>query len=425
MDLFVNGAELDGRPVSVHVANGVIAAIEDTLAGPGPTGPAGPASGADVIDGRGLTLLPGLVNGHTHAAMTLFRGYGDDLPLMTWLKTRIWPAEARLTADDVYWGTRLACLEMARSGTTRFFDMYWHPEAVARAATDAGLRAVVAAPLLDEGTSSGPSGLKDDALGSLDQLASFGDHITASLGPHAVYTVSPSSLEWIGQVAQERDLPVQIHLAETRREVDDCVDQTGLRPGELVDRCGLLGPRTVLAHGCWLEPHELEVIAERGATIVTNPVSNMKLAVGRQFPYADAVQARTSLGLGTDGAASNNSLDLFQDMKIFALAQKFANDDPAMLRAAEVLAVARGQRSALLGGHPIEVGAPGDFILVRRDEPEIGPGDLDANLVYAATGAVVDTLVVDGRVVMRHRQVDGAEEIVDQVRGRVSRLTAG
>ena len=198
-----------------------------------------------------------------------------------------------------------------------------------------------------------------------------------------------------------------------------------MRPTELIDRCGLLGPKSVLAHGCWLEPDELALVAERGATVVTNPVSNMKLAVGRQFPYREAVAAGVSIGLGTDGAASNNSLDLFQDMKVLALAQKFANDDPSTLPASEVLAIATGQRSDLLGGRGIEVGAPADFLIVAADRPEIEPGDLAANLVYAATGAVVDTTVVAGRVLMRDREVAGADEILAEVRERVPRLTGG
>jgi 5-methylthioadenosine/S-adenosylhomocysteine deaminase len=311
---------------------------------------------------------------------------------------------------------------MIRSGTTKFVDMYWHAPAAAQAVEDAGLRAVLSLPLIDGGDPAGLPSLRDNALASLHELEPFGDRITTFLGPHAVYTVSPASLEWIGHTVAERDVGVHIHLAETRREVEDCVAAHGVRPAGLIDRYGLVGPSSVLAHGCWLEPDELAMIAERGATVVTNPVSNMKLAVGRQFPYLDAVQAGVQIGLGTDGAASNNSLDLFQDMKVLSLAQKFAADDPSTLPAAEVLAIATGQRSALLGGRPVEVGAPADFLVVRTDLPEVAPGDLDANLVYAATGAEVTTTVVAGRVLMHDRRVDGADEIVDEVRGRVPRL---
>ncbi len=415
MTLAVTGAMLDGEPIGLRAVDGRIVAIGDGVQ---------PEAGDHVVDGAGLHLVPGMVNAHTHAAMTLFRSYGDDLPLMTWLQTKIWPAEARLEADDVYWGTRLACVEMIRSGTVRFVDMYWHAGAVARAVDDAGVRAILAAPLLDHGDPDGKSALVDDALQSLDELAPYlsGGRVMASLGPHAVYTVTPSSLEWIGLTAREREIGVHIHLAETRGEVDDCVAATGLRPTALLDRCGMLGPKTIVAHGCWLEPDELALLAERGATIATNPVSNMKLAVGRQFPYLEAAAHGVPMGLGTDGASSNNALDLFSDVKVFALAQKFTADDPAVLPAHEALAIARGQRSAWLGGRPLAVGEPADFLLVAADVPEMATGELDANLVYAADGSVVDTTVVDGRVLMEHRRVADLDEIVEQVRGRVQRL---
>jgi 5-methylthioadenosine/S-adenosylhomocysteine deaminase len=302
--------------------------------------------------------------------------------------------------------------------------MYWHPPETARAVEDAGLRGVICSPLIDQGDAAGLGALKHDAIESLDRVAEFDDRIEPFLGPHSVYTVSRTSLEWIGRTVAERGIGVHIHLAETRREVDDCIAAHGLRPAELIDRCGLLGPQSVLAHGCWLEPDELALVAARGATVVTNPVSNMKLAVGRQFPYREAVAAGVAIGLGTDGAASNNSLDLFQDMKVLALAQKFANDDPSTLPASEVLAIATGQRSELLGGRAIAVGAPADFLVVSTDHPEMEPGDLAANLVYAATGAVVDTTVVAGRVLMHERHVEGADEIQAEVRDRVPRLTA-
>jgi 5-methylthioadenosine/S-adenosylhomocysteine deaminase len=416
MSLVVTGALLDGREVGVRVDDGVIADV----------GPDVISLGDDaVIDGRGTAVVPGMVNAHTHAAMTLFRSFGDDLPLMTWLRTKIWPAEAKLEPADVYWGTRLACIEMIRSGTTRFVDMYWHPAEAARAVADAGLRAILAAPLFDSGEPAAKRALEEDALRSLAELAPFAHagRVVAALAPHAVYTVSPGSLEWIGATAAEHDVGVHTHLAETRKEVDDCVAATGMRPCELLDRCGLLGPKTVVAHGCWLEADELDLLAERGTTVATAPVSNMKLAVGRQFPYGEASAAGVPLGLGTDGSSSNNSLDMFSDVKVFALAQKFAADDPALLPAAEALAVARGQRSSWLGGSSVTIGAPADFVLVRVGSPEVVPGDLDANLVYAANGSVVDTTVVAGKVLMTGRHIDGVDDVLDEARGRAARLT--
>jgi 5-methylthioadenosine/S-adenosylhomocysteine deaminase len=411
-----NAVQLDGGPTAIRCEGDTITAVGSAVAA---------QPGDEQIDARGMALIPPFVNGHTHAAMTLFRGFGDDLPLMEWLQTKIWPAEAALTPDDCYWGTRLACIEMIRSGTGRFFDMYWHGTDVARAVEDSGLRATVSAVLIDGLDAARGEALRGQALESLDELAQFGERITASLGPHAIYTVSAESLEWLADVSADRGVPVHIHLSETGTEVDDCVEANGKRPAPYVDGLGLLGPNVLLAHGCWLDDAELELIGERGATVVTNPTSNMKLAGGRTFPYPNAAARGVRVGLGTDGTSSNNNLDLLEAMKVLALAQKHAADDPAVLPAGETLAIAQGQRSSLLGGTPLEPGQPADFLLVRTDLPETSVGDLAADLVYAANGYAVDTMVVAGTVLMRNREIDGVAEVVAEVRQRAARLTSG
>ena len=291
MALTVVDAVIDDTPVGLRSEAGVITAIgREVTAVPGD----------EVLDARGGALVPGLVNGHTHAAMTLFRGFGDDLPLMQWLEQRIWPAEARLTAPDVYWATRLACVEMVRSGTVRFWDMYWHQLEVARAVVDSGLRACVGQPILEfEGA---PPGARPEAAADgIAQLGDLGPRVRPALTPHAPYSVSEPSLRLIGELAREHGVPIHTHLAETEQEVHDSIAAHGCRPAEYLDRLGLLDERTVLAHGVWLDDTELALVAERGATIVTNPVSNMKLAVGRAFPYPRArprgsrsVSARTA-----------------------------------------------------------------------------------------------------------------------------------
>lgn len=412
--LAVRGATLDGEPVGLRTgAGGEIAELGPEVV-PGP--------GDEIVDGSGMALMSGFVNGHTHAAMTLFRGYADDLPLMEWLEQHIWPAEARLEPDDVYWGTRLACAEMIRTGTLRFWDMYWEPGATARAVADAGLKATIGAPLIDAGSGGGFERLKLAAANGLDELDGSPATIEASLAPHAIYTVSTQSLAWIAEEAAERDLPVQIHVAETDREVSDCQAAHGVRPVELLDRLGLLGPRTVLAHSVWLDQHERDLIAARGATIVTNPVANMKLAVGAAFDLTAARRQAIPVGLGTDGAGSNNSLDLLADAKHLALLQKHDAADPAVAPAAEVLAIAQGRLAPLLGARPLVAGAPADFLLVRTDRPELGLGSLAAGLIYASSGAVVDTAVVDGRVLMSGGVIEGVDEIVARARECAARL---
>jgi 5-methylthioadenosine/S-adenosylhomocysteine deaminase len=414
LSLAVTGATLDGKAVGLRAEDGMIAEL-------GPAVEAQP--GDEAIDAAGMLLCPPMVNGHTHAAMTLFRGFGDDMALMEWLRTRIWPAEAKLEPEDVYWGTRLACVEMIRSGTTRFVDMYWHGAEVARAVRDGGLRALVSSVLIDENNPANAPELRDKVLASLDEISHFGPRVTPCLGPHAIYTVSSESLEWLAGLVASRDLPLTIHLSETEREVSDCIEAHGVPPAAYLDDLGLLGPSILLAHGVWLDRDELDLIAERRATVVTNPAANMKLAVGGAFPYPEARRAGTPLGLGTDGVSSNSNLDMFEEVKLFALLQKHTTGDPAMLPAAEALAIARGQRSALLDGTPLAVGEPADFLLLRASDPELSAGDPDADLVYAAGGSVVDTTVVGGEVLMRDREVEDADEITAEVRSRARRLT--
>jgi len=414
MALVIEGATLADEPVGVRIEDGLIAALGADVAA---------ARDDERIDGAGTAIVAGLVNGHTHAAMTLFRGAADDLPLMEWLEQHIWPVEAKLDDEDVYWGTRLACVEMIRTGTVRFWDMYWRPGAVARAVSDAGVRATIGPPLLDGGDPARVDELRRAAADGLAEIAANASALTApSLAPHAVYTVSPESLAWIATEAERLALPVQIHASETEREVADCLAAHGVRPVELLDRVGLLGPRTLLAHAVWIDDHERELIAGSGATVVTNPVANMKLAVGGIFDLTAARRRGLPVGLGTDGAGSNNSLDLLADAKHLALAQKHRARDPAAAPAAEALAIASGMQAPLLGATPIAPGEPADLLLVRTDGHELGIGSLEAGLVYAASGSVVDTTIVAGRILMRDGVVADEAEILARARERARRL---
>ncbi len=411
MALTVENALFGGVAVGLRCEDGTTAAL-------GPNVVAQP--GDETIDAGGKHLVPPLVNGHTHAAMTLFRGSGGDLPLMPWLEERIWPVEAKLEAEDVYRGARLACAEMIRGGAGRFWDMYWQPAATARAVEEMGMRATIGAPLIDLGGAH--EQLRESALRSLDELAGFGPLISPALAPHAIYTVSEESLRWIGELSGERDLPVQIHLSETEKEVQDCIAAHGCRPAVYLDRLGFLSERTILAHGVWLDPDEMALIAERGATVVTNPAANMKLAVGGVFPFPAARAAGVAVGLGTDGAGSNDSLDLLAELKLFALAQKHAAGDPTAVEAADAWAVATGARAPVLGATSLAVGAPADFLLLRADAPELAIGELTTDLVYAAGATTVDTTVVAGRVLMRDGVIEGLDEIVLRAAERARHL---
>jgi 5-methylthioadenosine/S-adenosylhomocysteine deaminase len=410
--LAVTGASLAGEPVGLRCEEGRIVAL-----GPG----VGAEPGDEAIDAGGAPLVPALVNGHTHAAMTLFRGYGGDLPLMRWLQEKIWPIEAKLEAEDVYWGTRLACVEMIRTGTARFWDMYWHPEATSRAVRDAGLRATVGGPLFGHGDDTAE--IEATALANLEAQEDHRPHgIEPGLAPHSIYIAGEKLLRWTAGLAAEGGLSVQIHLSETEKEVEDCLAVHDARPAHYLDRLGLLGERTVLSHGVWLDRSELELIAERGCTVVTNPVANMKLAVGGVFPYPAAREAGVAVGLGTDGAGSNDSLDLLADLKVFALAQRHAAREATAIAAGEAWGIATGEAAPLLGAAPLAVGEPADFLLLRCGAHELGLGELASDLVYAASGSVVDTTVVGGRVLMRDGRVEGAEEVVARAAERAEGL---
>ncbi|HEX5376009.1 MAG TPA: amidohydrolase [Solirubrobacterales bacterium] len=412
--LAVTGAALDGETVGLRCEAGTIVALGPEV---------GAQAGDETIDAAGAPLVAPLVNGHTHAAMTLFRGYGGDLPLMRWLREVVWPVEAKLEPEDVYWGVRLACLEMIRCGTRRFWDMYWHPGATARAVEDAGLRATIGGPLFD--TAGNTAAMRETTVDNLDELAGFGPRIGSSLAPHAIYTVSEELLRWSAETAAEREVAVQIHLSETEQEVKDCVERHGARPAVYLDRLGMLGERTVLAHGVWLDREELELIAARSCTVVTNPVANMKLAVGGVFPYPAAREAGVAVGLGTDGPGSNDSLDLLSDLKAFALAQRHAAGDPTVLPAEEAWRIATGAAAPLLGAGELRVGEPADFLLLRTSSPELSLGDLHSDLVYAASGSIVDTTVVAGKALMRGGEVPDSEEIVARAVERATRLGIG
>ena len=427
-ELRIVGATVAGARAVIDIAAGRIAAIRT---GDGVKGEGEQVSGEPgrVLDGAGCAAFPGLRNAHTHAAMTLMRGYGDDMPLEPWLRTRIWPVEALLTEEDVYAGARLGLLEMIRSGTTYLNDMYWRRPGVVRAVRELGLRAHLGSPFVDFGDPRRGRESRELVAREVERAADDGPLVALSVAPHAVYTVSAENLAWIAEFAGRQDLMVHIHLSETEREVRDCVGAHGVRPAFLLERAGLLGPRLVCAHAVHLDDAERAILADSGATVVTNPNANMKLAAGGPFDYPAARAAGLRVALGTDGAASNNSLDMVREMKAFALLQKHASGDPATLSARETLAIATaGPRAgALAEPGRLSEGDPADVILVRMDAPETAPAHDEASaLVYAATGAHVDTTICAGRVLMHRRRMEVADgaAIVAEAASRAAALVA-
>ena len=369
-----------------------------------------------IIDGSDRVAIPGLVNTHTHAAMTLLRGYADDMPLAEWLSEKIWPLEAHLSGDDVYWGTKLACLEMIKSGTVAFNDMYFFMERAADAVDEMGLRATLAYGFIDLGMEE----KREAEIKATEALVAHvkarkNPRIQAAVGPHSVYTVSPEGLSWCANFAEEQEIGIHIHLSETEKEVTDCVAEFGKRPAVHLDECGCLTPRTVAAHCCWLDEAECRLLGDRGVHASHNPASNMKLAVNRAMPYHWLKASGANVCLGTDGCASNNSLDLMEEMKFAALLQKFAWNSQTLLPAGEAVAMATSAGARALGTGPgtLTAGAPADIVLLdARAVCNTPLHNSDSNTVYACNGGAVMTVLCQGRVLMHERTVPGEEEIV-------------
>ena len=389
---------------------------------PGDTRP----SDVAVLDATGHLVIPGLVNTHGHAAMSLLRGLADDLPLMTWLEEHIFPAEAALVSPDfVYWGTLLASIEMLKSGTTTFADMYYFRDDGARATIDAGIRTVLGPHVIGFPAPDYPS-----PEASLAEAAEFieryRDHPTlvAGVAAHSLYTTSLEDVRAAVQLANEYGVPFQIHAAEDAGEFAAVSELTGMGVVEALESIGALRPGTVLAHSIHLSEEDVARIAESGAGIAHNPESNMKLGISRAAPVAEALAAGIPVGLGTDGPASNNDLDLFDEMDTAAKIHKFATADPTALPAATVFRLATTGGARVLNLHDqigsLEPGKRADIVLVDTRRAGLTPlYNVYSHLVYATRGSDVSTVLVNGRVVVRDGEVltVSEAEVVERARG--------
>ena len=377
-----------------------------------------------VVEAEGDLLLPGLVNAHTHTPMTVLRGLGDDLALEEWLQTRIWPAERTFVRGDVEAGTDLALLEMVRTGTTAFNDMYVFADATAEATARAGLRGFVAATFVDFDTAEHR---KEEHLAfARGFVRRWKGHplVTPTLGPHSTYALGPQTLESVRELRDESGCLVHVHCSETRFEVQDVLERRGARPLEVLRRHGLL-EGAVLAHCGWVTKEEVRHMAEAGAHAAHCPVSNMKLATGGVMPLEEMLAARVNVALGTDGAASNNTLDLFETAKLTALLQKQHRWDARSTPAQTVLDLATlgGARALGLPAEGLVPGAPADLVLVSTREPHMRPlVDPVSSLVYCARGTDVRMTVVGGRILY----ADGAWTTLDpeRVMERAGRVAA-
>jgi len=394
-------------------------------------GPALTMEADEVIQAKGMAAMPGLINAHNHTPMSLLRGFSDDLILMDWLEKKMLPAEARMTEEDIYWGSQLAMAEMIRSGTTAFADMYIHMNEIATAIQENGMRASLTRGLVffeDDG------GRRiQEAIDLVDKWSGAANgRITTMFGPHAPYTCPPEPLREVIELARKRQVPLHIHLAETKEELVKIREKYGQTPTEYLYQLGMFDhTHVLLAHSVHLNRRDIGYLKGMRGGIAHNPISNLKLGCGIA-PITDMAQQGITVGLGTDGAGSATTLDMFAEIKAASWLQKLDYGDPTRLPAKRALQMATIESAKLLGiDHQVgtlEVGKQADLILIDLQKPHLQPAhDLYALLAYSATGADVDTTIVDGRILMRSKQLltISEEELYKQVAARVPRLVEG
>lgn len=364
-------------------------------------------SSDEVIDGKGMLALPGLINTHTHVAMTLFRSYADDLALMDWLQNMIWPAEAHLDDDIVYWGSMLAFAEMIRGGTTAFCDMYMFMESCAKAAEKAGIRGNIARGLAGV-TPNGEKALEENIRLYQDWNNACDGRIRVMLGPHAPYTCPPEYLKKVRDASEKYGIPIHIHLAETKGEVETCIEKFGITPIALMNQIGLFDRPTLAAHCVHVNEEDIQIMAEKHVCVAHNPGSNLKLASGIA-PVPKMRSAGITVGLGTDGASSNNKLDMFAEMRLAALIHKAATLDPFAVKADEAMQMGTVDGAKCLGYDDLgtlDEGKLADIILIDRSGYHWKPRFNSISLaVYAGNSMDVDTVIVNGRLLMRGKEL--------------------
>ncbi|HIH62027.1 MAG TPA: amidohydrolase family protein [Methanobacteriales archaeon] len=368
-----------------------------------------------VINAHGKLLVPGFVNTHTHLSMTLFRGVADDLKLETWLNEYIWPLEAHLNGEYCYAGALLGCVEMIKSGTTTFNDMYFYMDHVAEAVKETGLRAVISHGMIDFDDEEKKKAEIKESKRIIKKCHGMADgRVKVALGPHSPYTCSRELLEEVRSLADEHGLFIHIHVAETKDEVRQVKEKYGERPFTYLDEIGFLGEDVIAAHAVWLSSSEIHLLKSRGVKLSHNPTSNMKLASGIS-PVNELINSGLCVSLGTDGAASNNNLDMIEEMKIAALSQKIKNMSPTALDAGTVFKMATINGAAALGMADeigtIEANKKADLALINTKRSHLTPWRNPAShLVYAASGCDIETVICDGEILMENGKLKSLDE---------------
>ena len=390
-----------------------------------------PGDADRIVNAQGKLLIPGLVNTHTHLSMTLFRGVADDLKLEKWLNDYIWPLEEHLSGEYCYAGALLGCVEMIRSGTTTFNDMYFYMDHVAEAVKDAGLRAVISHGMIDFDDEEKRKAEIKESKRIIKKCHGGADgRIKVALGPHSPYTCSRQLLDEVRSLADEHGLLIHIHVAETEDEVRQVKEKYGYRPFVYLDEIGFLGEDVIAAHAVWLSSSEIHIIKSRGVKLSHNPTSNMKLASGVS-PVEELINGGVCVSLGTDGPASNNNLDMIEEMKIAALLQKVKKMDPTALDAGTVFKMATINGAAALGMvdeiGTIEVGKKADLALINIRKCNLTPWRHPvSHLVYAASGCDVETVLCDGEILMEKGKLRSLDEkyVIELAESAAEELTS-
>ena len=380
---------------------------------------------ADTVDCTGKAAMPGFVNMHTHAGMAMMRGVGEDIAFHEWID-RIWKVEEKLDEDLVYQSTRLACLEMIKTGTTTFNDHYWYMPMAYKAAVEMGLRSVLAYVICDRNDPEESERQKIQCQEMYEISRTWGDTATFCIAIHAIYSVREEMMLWATKFAREKGLKIHIHVSETRKEIEDCKAQhDGRSPVEYLDSLGILGPDVVAAHTLWLSEKDVEILGKREVNCVHNVNSNLKLASGYRFLYNELRDAGANICLGTDGCASSNNLDMLETMKTSAMIQKAWRDDPTAMPLPEIMSMATANAGKALGLNigRIEKGALADILIVdTQNYSFLSPASFEANLIYSAHSDCIDSVICNGRFVMRGRVVPGEQQILADARKALVKL---
>ena len=396
-----------GKRCDILIRDNVIARIADSIDAPG----------AEILDCSRMAAIPGFINMHTHAAMTMTRSAKEDTKLQPWLEY-IWKIEARFDDEILYWGNKLACLEMIKTGTTCFNDMYWGVGLSARAVDEMGIRSFHSYCMLDNGDPVKAEKERRALERDYEVSKSFSSRNYFAVSIHAPYTVCKENMVWASKFAEEHDLLLHIHLSETEQEIIDSMNNWGCSPVEYCERLGILSDRVIAAHSLWLSPNDIRIMGEYGVTAVHNINSNLKISSGYKFPMDELLAAGANVTLGTDGCGSS---------KTAALLQKAWRRNPAAAPLDTLLKIGseNAAKALRLNTGKIEEGRLADIVLIDMNNVWFTPNyDFEANLVYSANSSCVDTVICDGRIIMRGRKVEGEQEILDNAAACGERLMA-